>query len=586
MENLVIMAYGAEEFSLKKVAIKEITTKEITTKEIRAKENMTNKFKTNKLTSVRPLVAAVTTTITAAAIMLSAFTGFSITASAEGLGAVSINSATIAGENVVVNISASDLPASDDGVYYLFAEKPYQTAPAGNPVATAAVGPSASFSFPLAYQTESSHLYDKFQVAVRQGGSFISVTGARYITNPEALATASPARKNNGKKGLILDGAKIGNGNNEAVQLGVQQGAYNLNLCDVIGGDCSASYNYNGNTYYFDSSYLSQYDHAVRTSTSQGMGMTLVLLDPYAGGEEYLISPYSRSGLGKCSYYMMNTSEDQGLEALEAAVSFLAARYNGQNGFGQVDNWVIGNEVNAKTVWNWTNVADQMTYAQLYADSVRVCYNAIKSRNVNAYVCISVDQNWTHIHNAGYYSARSMIEAVNACITAQGNIDWCLAEHPYNYPMTWTSFWTPQNAAMVRHDINTPFITMENIDALTDYMCQPVMLNTKGAVRPILLTEVGYSSSQGEPAQASAIVYAYQRAMTNRYINMIVFNRQTDSAAEIAQGLPVGLTRADGSRKMAFDYYQQMNGPNAQNYINAAAQYMGISDWGAAMHAR
>jgi len=539
-----------------------------------------------KKSSIRSLVAAVTTVITTAAIMLTAFSGLSIKARAEGLGAVSINSAIITGENVVANISASELPSSDDGRFYLFAEKPYQTAPAGSPVASAAIAPGASFSFPLEYRTTSCHLYNKFQVAVLQGGAFVAVTGARYITNPEALATGSPERKNNGKKGLILDGAKIGNGNNEAVQLGVQQGAYNLNLCDVLGGDCSSSYDYNGKTYYFDSSYLSQYDHAVRTSTQQGMGMTLVLLNPYAAGEEYLISPYARGGLGKCSYYMMNTSEDQGLEALAATVSFLAARYNGQNGFGQVDNWVIGNEVNAKTVWNWSDVADQMTYAQLYADSVRVCYNAIKSRNANAYVFISVDQNWTHIHNAGYYSARSMIEAVNACITAQGNIDWCLAEHPYNYPMTWTSFWAPKNAAMVRHDINTPFLTMENIEVLTDYMCQPEMLNTRGAVRPILLTEVGYSSSQGEPAQASAIVYAYQRAMTNRYINMIVFNRQTDFAAEIAQGLHVGLTRADGARKLAFEYYQQMNGPNAQNYINAAAQYMGIPDWGAAMHAR
>ncbi len=518
--------------------------------------------------------------------MLSTLSGFSITSCAAGLGAVSINSATIAGENVVVNVSASDLPSSDDGMFYLFAEKPYQVSPAGSPVAQVPIGSSAVFSFSLGYKTTSCHLYDKFQVAVLQGGSFVAVSGARYITNPEALATSSPGRRNGGKKGLILDGAKIGNGNNESVQLGVQQAAYNINLEDVVGGNGAVTYDYNGKTYHFDSAYLSQYDHCVRTSTSQGMGMTMVLLNPYVPGEEYMISPYSRGGIGKAHYYMMNTSEDQGLETLEAVVSYLAYRYNGQNGYGQVDNWVVGNEVNAKTIWNWTGVSDLMTYAQLYADSVRVCYNAIKSRNANAYVCISVDQNWTRIHNAAYYSARSMIEAVNACITAQGNIDWGLAEHPYNYPMNWTSFWTPKNAAMVTHDINTPFLTMENIEALTDYMCQPAMLNTKGAVRPILLTEVGYSSTQGDQAQAAAIVYAYQRAMTNRYITMIVFNRQTDSVVEISEGLALGLTRTDGSRKLAFEYYQQMSGGNAGSYINAAAQYMGITDWGAAMHAR
>ena len=172
---------------------------------------------------------------------------------------------------------------------------------------------------------------------------------------------------------------------------------------------------------------------------------------------------------------------------------------------------------------------------------------------------------------------------------AQGNFDWGLAEHPYNYPMTWTSFWTPKNensAAMIQHNINTPYLSMENIEQLTDYMCLPYMLNTKGQVRPILLTEIGYSSTQGEQAQASAMLYAYQRVVNNRYIKMIIFNRQTDHAVEVRDGLAVGITAADGRRKMAYDYFKNMNGANAGAYINQAAAYMGIADWNVAMNAR
>ncbi len=537
----------------------------------------------------KKIFSALSRAILGAVVVLSVFSLGKLDAKAAGTGAVSIGSASIAGQNVVVTVSASDLPFSDDGKFYLFTEKVYQTAPTGAPAASIPIGTSGTFQIPLGYKTTSCHLYDKFQVAVLQGGVYVPVTGAKYITNPEALATSSPARKNNGKKGLILDGAKIGNGNTEATQLGVQQGAYNINLEDVIGGNGQVVYEYNGKTYYFDSSYLSQYDHCIRTSTSQGMGMTIVLLNPYVAGEEYMISPYSRSVLGRSHYYMMNTSEEQGLEYLEAVVSYLAYRYNGQNGYGQVDNWVIGNEVNAKTVWNNTNVSDLMTYAQLYADELRVCYNAIKSRNANAYVCVSLDQNWTHIHNSSYYSARATLEAINACVTAQGNFDWALAEHPYNYPMQWTSFWTPKNAtaqAMIQHTIDTPYISMENIEQLTDYMCQQSMRNTKGAVRPILLTEVGYSSTQGQEAQAAAIVYAYQRTVTNQYLKMIIFNRQTDYPVEVSQGLSVGLTAQDGTRKLAFEYFQQMNGANANAYIQRSAAYMGITDWNAAMNAR
>ena len=131
---------------------------------------------------------------------LSVFSLFTIEAKAAGTGAVSINSVTIAGGNVSINVSASDIPDSDDGVYYLFAEKAYQGAPAGEPVASLPAAANAAFTIPLGYQTADCHLYDKFQVAVKQGGAYVPVAGAKYITNPEALAGNSPARKNNGKR--------------------------------------------------------------------------------------------------------------------------------------------------------------------------------------------------------------------------------------------------------------------------------------------------------------------------------------------------------------------------------------------------
>ncbi len=512
-----------------------------------------------------------------------------VEARAAGTGYVAITSAMISGGNVVVTATASDIPDSDNGLYYLYAEKTYQDMPSGEPVASAPIGASATFSFPLGYGTASCHLYEKFQVAVLQGGKPVPVCAGRYVSNPEVLATVAAPKINTGKKGLILDGAKIGNGNTEVLTLGVQQGAYNINLEDVIGGNKSVVFNYNGKTYYYDSAYLSQYDHCVKTTTSQGIGLTMVLLNPYAKGEDYMISPYSRKGIGRSNYYMMNTSEDRGLEELEAVVAFLANRYNGKNGLGQVDNWVIGNEVNARDVWNYTQNMDIATYARLYGDSLRVCYTAIRSQNANATVCLSLDNEWNSIAGGANYTARTTLEYVNAYLVSQGNFDWALAFHPYNYPMTWTSFWTPkseQAAAMVQHTIESPYITMENIEQLTDYMCASFMRNTKGQVRDILLTEVGYSSTQGEDAQAAAIVYAYNRTMTNQYLDMIIFNRQTDFPLEVKSGLSVGLTSQNGTPKKAFTVFQCMNGAEAANYKNWAAGYAGIADWNAAMNAR
>ena len=517
------------------------------------------------------------------------FLSNSMCAKAAGTGAVYITAASISGGNVVVSLSASDLPDSDDGVYYLYALKTYQDSPVGEPVASAPMGADATFYFPLGYGTAQCHLYEKFQVAVRQGGNIVPVCAGRYLSNPEALAGVALNKMNTGKKGLILDGAKIGNGNTEVISLGVQQAAYNINLEDVIGGNKAVAFNYNGKTYYYDSSYLSQYDHCVKTTSSQGMSLTMVLLNPYAKGEEYMISPYARNGSGRPNYYMMNTSEDAGLEALQAVVAFLANRYNGKNGVGQVDNWVIGNEVNAKDVWNYARDMDLATYARLYADSLRVCFTAIRSQNSKATVCLSLDNQWNSIANGANYTARATLEYINAYLITNGNFDWALAFHPYNYPMVWTSFWTPKSAktaSMIQHSIDTPFISMENIEQLTDYMCLSFMRDTRGGVRDILLTEVGYTSTQGEEAQAAAIVYAYYRTVTNQYLDMIIFNRQTDFPLEVKSGLSVGLTHQNGVRKKAFEFYANMNGSDAEKYKNYAAAYAGISNWNAAMNAR
>ena len=49
---------------------------------------------------------------------------------------VAINSCTIQGGDIVVNVSASSVPGSDDGKYYLYSDEVYQDGPIGKVVAT------------------------------------------------------------------------------------------------------------------------------------------------------------------------------------------------------------------------------------------------------------------------------------------------------------------------------------------------------------------------------------------------------------------------------------------------------------------
>ena len=125
-------------------------------------------------------------------------------AEAEAAGyAVTVKTCLIQGTNVVVLVSASGVPASDDGLYHLYAEDVYGSGVTETEVASAAAGKNAQFAFALGKNTANSNLYKKFVVAVKKGGALTQVSAAAYITNPEVCATHTTARMNVGKKGIL-----------------------------------------------------------------------------------------------------------------------------------------------------------------------------------------------------------------------------------------------------------------------------------------------------------------------------------------------------------------------------------------------
>lgn len=129
------------------------------------------------------------------------------------------------------------------------------------------------------------------------------------------------------------------------------------------------------------------------------------------------------------------------METLAAVGAFLAQRYR-DNDHGIVMNWIVGNEVNVRSDWNYMQYVDLDTYAREYANAVRVFYNSIKSMNANARVYVSMDQQWNRdLSSKNSYDVRDLLVSMNQVISSEGNIDWGLADHPYAYPLTNTTFW-------------------------------------------------------------------------------------------------------------------------------------------------
>jgi len=489
--------------------------------------------------------------------------------------------AAISGSDVNVTASATSAPASDDGMLYLFAEPIYSDGISTNPLASAPAAANATFTTPLHANSADSRLYDKFVVAALQGGSYVPLNAGAFITNPEAIATKTFARTETGLKGLLIDPAKLTNG--ELQDLGVKQVLYNISVNRMLGPTDNPSYptinyTYNGKSFQFNGVLVAEYDNIFGTLSKNGIQITAILLNENNGRNGHLIHPLARDGFVS-PHYAFNTAEEIGVQDLTAVAAFLAERYS-DSAHGKVDNWIVGNEVNKRYEWNYVNISDLNAYANEYAESVRLCYNAIKSRNANAHVNICTDQQWDrNTKEAGKYDAKDFINAFNNAIVAGGNIDWGLMNHPYPVPLTWAAYWTggAYYKRLVNHTENSAYVTMENIEVLTDYMSRPELLSPTGQVRSIQVG-AGYNTCQGEDYACAAMVLAYQQAANNQHIDTFIFSRQSDIAEEIPQGLMYGLTNVDGSHKTTYDCYKNLDGPNAAAYLQQALALRGVSD--------
>lgn len=483
-----------------------------------------------------------------------------------------------------ISMKAQDLAVSDDGYYYLFEEKTYQTDLATSEyIIEDQKDVDLTFSVNLNYNTTGSRLFSKFVVAIKKNGAYLPITRPHYITNPEAIAKYTPAfGDTKSKKGLLVDPEKLRT--TELDDLGVRHAAYNIPLSRILGPTSNdyyptVYYTYNGKNYAFNGQIIAEYDYIFTSLTNRGIITTAIVLNDISSHPE-LIHPKARSG-GHAPYYAFNATDESGTQTIAAIASFLANRYSG-TGHGKVMNWVIGNEINARSEWNHIEHMDTASYVDEYARAFRVFYNAFLSVNGNARVYISLDQQWgKSLYSKNGYASKDILDEFNRNLKAEGNIDWGLAQHPYNYPLTSAKAWSSggRAASYVLETENTPVITIKNLHVLTDYLQKPEMRTDDGEVRHLILSEMGYTSSQGQDLQAASFVYAYKVIEANRYVDSMLFSRETDAPEEVSQGLALGICTLGGGRKSIYEAFKYVDTPESAKYTDFALRVIGISSW-------
>lgn len=478
----------------------------------------------------------------------------------------------------------------DDGYYYLFELHPYETGIGSRTdyVAWSDKGSEISFTLPFDGDPSSTRLYSRFVVAIKVGEQYQAISNPIYVTNPGDVASyTEPFPEAQSKKGLLIELDMLG----DAMNLGVKHTTINIPYHHIMGGNLT--YDYNGKTYHFNEELIASYDRMISAFSAKGIVVTAILLNGWNPANPELVHPGVQQS-ADAFYYGFNVATEEGYEESRAIFSFMAERYSGANDdHGRVSNWIVGNEINNNKNWNYVGPMDINTYTKLYEKCFRVAYTAIKSHSKNARVYFSTDYEWKKANTNLQYAAKDFIDLFNAGISSEGNIEWGLAYHPYPYPMVEPEFWDDDQTGMVNNTFDSPVVNFKNLNVLTDYFQQPQLLTAGKEVRPIILSEEGFTSHSASRGpvydiQAAAFAYSYYLVDSNPYIDAYILNRQVDSITEVNTSCAFGLWSVDMTRpdkviavmpKNIYEVFKYIDTNKSLKYTEFAKPIIGINSW-------
>lgn len=470
---------------------------------------------------------------------------------------------------ITVSATVSNYVKSSDGYYYLV----YVDSNSGKVKKT--VGKvkkpekaKGKITFKLNIFGHPEYAQGKFAIGIKKSKSAYSVISPKsYVSNPEKLSTNTAAYFVPGtKKGIQATDI------NELTDTKSKTVFFNLYISDLMRKDSGVeTYKYNGKTYHFNGLY--GYVYLVQQCNAKGIQVTAqISIDRNASTQSFITgnSPYAET-----AYYGWNTDNSTTRQTMEAMFAYLGEKFGKNNCY--ISNWILGNEVNSASGYYYVGNVSFSKFISMYSEAFRCLYNAVKSSRGSSKVFICLDNCWNQKNAFTIcYSARSTLESFAAKISdMQKDVNWNLAYHAYNQPLSDSQFWSGANASMFTSDANTTtFITMRNIQTLTDYVKNRFGSNTR-----IILSEQGFSSTYGGQAnQAAAIALAYYKAACNPMIDAFIIRSYKDEAHEVAQGLAMGLKDANGKKKTAYNVFKNMDSSNSLKYTEKVLKSQ-VGNW-------
>lgn len=446
--------------------------------------------------------------------------------------------------DIEISLTKEFVKANKSKEFYIFELLPHESEVDVNslePVKKFKANKSVSVKIPF-YEGNANRLYSRFVVAVAgENGEYSVVTDAKYVENITSLAkNTAPYPEKTSKKGL---GVQMFT---DAQQLGVAHTVMNVAINEYLhgeGSDAANSFVYNGQSFYVDKAKIALLDHKVKTYTDAGINVyfNIILTAPKADEHPNIAALYCDGISPDAALYAPNTKNETAMKSYQAFVDYLASRYTRADGaYGLVPAFIVGFEVNSNRVWNNSDATTLTDLVDSYCTVFRVAYTAMMSHYSNGRVYVSLGNNFntqtggtSDEENALVdYPSRAFLDVFAETVKASGDIPWGLSVNPYPSSPEIKQFWTDE---MATDSVETPYITVKNLNVLTRYMASDALLYNS-EIRSVMVGELGFS---GNPAsddemtvQAAAYALAYYSIEQNADIDAFIYHRHVDHAAE------------------------------------------------------
>lgn len=396
-------------------------------------------------------------------------------------------------------------------------------------IGSARVASSVTFNFSLRDSNGFSRLSKAFVLAEKSGSSYVAVTEAAYIKNPEMLSQGKIDKAaTSGIKGIASADLY------ESEYLGAEHILIKISMGDFIleGYESGAvPFNHNGVTYFYDKDEVDALDAIICDANDLGQRVYLrtVLTYPEKNEDgEYEREPFDllycdgiREG---AAGYLPDMENEIAARYIRAFYAFLGSRYTGE--CGKVADYIVGEQVNAYSEYCNAGSLEAEKIEKLYYAWMRTAFQTVRTQNSNADVYVSVNNQW-RTAQGGVIGSAAFLSHLAESADVGGGFAYSVALN--------LGQGEDINSLLSGSGAGYEGIGIENLEMFTKFMDSAEM-RWGGQRRNVIIDGLALSSSHSEENRAAYFTAAYYRAAKLGFKSLIYSDCDEGCSLEKADG--------------------------------------------------